>query len=391
MARMASFVMAAALLCMPAISIAAGDDPQELERVLEKVRSDPITFLVATGEPNACGRGCTQWIGAEGEFDDGAAQRFREFLAGLDNRSLPIFFNSDGGLVGQAMQIGSMLRENRMSAGVARTVPEGCNLGAPPTDSCRRLMRSKRDHKARLYFGAARCASACVYALVGASSRHVDPAANIRIHSGMGPNLDKAENVLRRYVVTMGVDAALIDATTKISSRSFRGLSRGEMEQFGLETRGVHETPWFAYHGPGGQFLLLKSVTSPAGEAADEFRTKSVGLACSSLRPRLRFIYRQELTAKEIRFPPMLRAKLGDTAVDLAGPNPNSGSIERSFDLEPRQLRSALEHGSFEISETYDGSAIKNQPPVVKFSTAGIVAQVAALESACAAKGSSGE
>src|SRR5262249_41312098 len=36
------------------------------------------------------------------------------------------------------------------------------------------------------------------------------------------------------------------------------GLSRGEMERFGIETRGVYETPWFAYHGPAGEFLLLK-------------------------------------------------------------------------------------------------------------------------------------
>src|SRR6516162_5863580 len=123
MTRTSILVMAAALLCMPAISIAANDDPKELERVIAKVRSDPMIFMLATGEANACGRGCTEWIAAEGEFDDGAAQRFREFLAAMENskvenRKLPIFFNSDGGLVSQAVQIGGMLRENRMSAGV---------------------------------------------------------------------------------------------------------------------------------------------------------------------------------------------------------------------------------------------------------------------------------
>ena len=245
--------------------------PKEQERLLAKIRSDPMIFLVARGEPNACGRGCNEWIAAEGEFDDGAAQRFREFLAGLENRNLPIFFNSDGGLVGQAVQIGVMLRDNRMSAGVARTVPDGCNLGSPPTEACRRLMASKRDHRARLYFGAARCASACVYAMAGASTRHVDPAANIRIHSGVGQERDKTENFLRRYLVTMGVDPALVDASTKIPSRSFRGLSRGEMEQ-----------------------LLLKSVTAPIGDAADEFRTRTVGFVCGPLHPGIQFIYRRQ-------------------------------------------------------------------------------------------------
>ena len=164
----------AALCCLPAASIAAGDDPKELERVLAKLRSEPMIFVVATGEPNACGRGCTEWIAGEGRFDEGAAQRFREFLGVLAKHDLPIFFNSDGGLVREAVQIGLILRENRMTAGVARTVPEGCHLGFPLDDACRRLMQSKREHKARLYFGGARCASACVYAMVGASTRRVE-------------------------------------------------------------------------------------------------------------------------------------------------------------------------------------------------------------------------
>jgi len=388
----AIFVMAAALSWMPAISIAASDDPKELERLLAKVRSDPMIFMFATGEPNACGRGCTEWIAAEGEFDDGAAQRLREFLSGVENRKvenrkLLIFFNSDGGLVSQAVQIGWILRENRMSAGVARTVPEGCNLGSPPTEACRRLMGSKREHKARLYFGAARCASACVYAMVGASTRHVDPAANVRIHSGMGQEIDKTENFLRRYVVTMGVDPALVDAAAKIPFRSFRGLSRGEMEQFGFETRGAHETPWFAYHGPPEEFLLLKSITLAAGAAGDEFRTRTVGLACGPLHPRIRFIYRQELTTKESRSPPMLRAKLGDSLIDLTM-DPNKDSFEKSFDIEPRQLHGAIESGGFEIAETLDRAAIKMAPPVVKFSTSGLWAEIAALEK-CASRNNS--
>ena len=217
--------VAAALCCIPVVAIAASDDPKELERQLAKVRSEPLIFVFVTGEPNACGRGCTEWIAGEGRFDEGAAQRFREFLAVLPKRDVPIFFNSDGGLVSQAVQIGLILRENRMTAGVARTVPEGCHLSFPLDDACRRLMQSKREHKARLYFGGARCGSACVYAMVGASTRHVDPGATLRIHSVVGGEIDKAENFLRRYVTIMGVDPALVDAAAKIPSRSFRGLS----------------------------------------------------------------------------------------------------------------------------------------------------------------------
>ena len=378
--------VAAALWCLPVVSIAASDDPAELERALAKVRSEPMIFVVATGEPNACGRGCTEWIAGEGQFDEGAARRFREFLALLAKRDLPIFFNSDGGLVEEAVQIGLILRESRMTAGVARTVPEGCHLGAPLDDACRRLMQSKSEHKARLYFGSARCGSACVYAMVGASTRHVDPGATLRIHSIVGREIDEAANFLRRYVIGMGIDPALVDAAAKIPSRSFRGLSRGEIEGFGIETRGVYETPWFAYHGRVGEFLLLKSVTYPTGDSGDEYRTRTVGLACSPFHPSIRFTYRTELTAKDGRTPSMIRAKIGDSQIDLATLNPQKDLVEKSFDLEPRQLLE-IETGSFEITEMFDQSIFKKPSLVVRFSTLGLSEKIVALESIASGDG----
>ena len=49
--------LAAALCCFPAVAIAASDNPKELDRLLAKVRSKPMIFVSATGEPNGCGRG----------------------------------------------------------------------------------------------------------------------------------------------------------------------------------------------------------------------------------------------------------------------------------------------------------------------------------------------
>src|SRR5436190_11650159 len=129
-------------------------------------------------------------------------------------------------------------------------------------------MQSKREHKARLYFGGARCGSACVYAMIGASTRHVEPVATLRIHSSLSLETDKHGDFLRRYVLLMGVDPALVDAAAKIPSRTFRGLSGGEIKRFGIETRGVHETPWLAYRGPAEKLILLKSVTYPTGDTS---------------------------------------------------------------------------------------------------------------------------
>ena len=63
----------------------------------------------------------------------------------LAKRDLPIFFNSDGGLVSQAVQIGLILRENRMTAGVARTVPEGVNRRGKLTPDRRPILTPLSD------------------------------------------------------------------------------------------------------------------------------------------------------------------------------------------------------------------------------------------------------
>src|SRR5262245_17687690 len=62
----------------------------------------PMIFYLAKGEVDACGPGCSEWIAAEGQFDLGAEQRFRSFLARLPGRKLPVFFNSSGGIQGEA-------------------------------------------------------------------------------------------------------------------------------------------------------------------------------------------------------------------------------------------------------------------------------------------------
>src|SRR5262249_61538741 len=99
----------AALCCLPVVAIAASDDPQEFERQLAKLRSEPLIFVVVTGEPNACGRGCTEWIAGVGRFDEGSAHRFREFLAGSAKRDLPVFFYSGGGVFSEGGRVGGII------------------------------------------------------------------------------------------------------------------------------------------------------------------------------------------------------------------------------------------------------------------------------------------
>src|SRR5207247_3001796 len=130
-----------------------------------------VIVFVAKGGRNDCGPGGSEWIAAEGRFDSEAAQRFRDFLGSVDGRNLPIFFNSLGGYDREAHLISVILRARRMTAGIGQTIPDGCRGAVATDESCRRLVQSKRESKAKLRTTDAHCSSACIYAFIGASIR----------------------------------------------------------------------------------------------------------------------------------------------------------------------------------------------------------------------------
>jgi hypothetical protein len=80
----------------------------------------------------------------------------------------------------------------------------------------------------------------------------------------------------------------------------------------------------------------------------------------------------------------MIRAKIGDSLIDLTTLNRQKDVVEKSFDVEPGQLQRAIETGSFEITEMFGQSVIKETSPVARFSTLGLSTNIVALESKCA-------
>jgi hypothetical protein len=143
-----------------------------------------MIFFVANGEPDSCGPGCSEWIAAEGRFEGPQVERrFRDLLDTLKGRNLPIVFNSLGGVIGEALVLGRILRERRMAASVGESYPVGCTARIAADESCRRIMEANRELKARLRTTGTECYSACVYALLGASARHVPSDARVGIHA----------------------------------------------------------------------------------------------------------------------------------------------------------------------------------------------------------------
>src|SRR5262245_49311730 len=122
-----------AALAQPAFGQVAPPTPDE--NILKR----PMIFFLAKGGPDACGPGCSEWIAAEGEFDPGAPVRLRALLARTKTK-LPIYFASPGGIADSAFTIGRLMRARGITAGVGRTIPDGCKDG--DTKTCSKLVRS---------------------------------------------------------------------------------------------------------------------------------------------------------------------------------------------------------------------------------------------------------
>jgi hypothetical protein len=371
-----------------------------------EILANPMIFYLAKGEPDACGQGCSEWIAAEGAIDLGAPQRLRTFLARLGKRKLPIFFHSPGGLGGQAMAIGRLLREREMTAGVSLTVTTGC--AETSNESCQALKRSGQGLAAELSNLAA-CNSGCVYALIGAKVRQVPPGARLGVHSGkpvvfhpdgrlkgtlegspssrQTAQVNEFHSQVRRYLQEMRVSRGLLDVISKIPYEQVHFLSRDEISTFGIDAREFQETRWMVWK----KNSAIKFVVEAGGANRKEFRTSYIRLSCS-VRPRRTWVsYVRRLRAdemgatKSIKFViegrnllfPLKGTQSKIDAID------SDGTFEARVASEPLEFfQAAAARDSIEIVES-DPAALSLPPRTTRIAVAGLSKALDELKKNC--------
>jgi hypothetical protein len=152
-----------------------------------------LTIYEAKGPPDSCGPGCDRWIAIEGKIELGAAARVERFFRERKDTQRPIYFNSLGGEMRDALAIGRLLRSRKAVGRVGRTIADDCP-GTQTDDACD-LIKSNRDEvAAHIASRAAVCGSACTFLLFGALTREVAPDAVVAVH-GPKVNMDFRLNV----------------------------------------------------------------------------------------------------------------------------------------------------------------------------------------------------
>jgi hypothetical protein len=362
--------------------VAAGEASSQRDRaIVAELNQRPMIFFVAKGGRDACGPGCSTWIAADGMIDPGAADRFRGFLEKRELRSLPVFFNSPGGIASQSVAVGLILRKFRMTAGVGRTLPNKCRATRP--DECRRIAQSNPEQDSRLVTLDARCASGCVYALLGASVRQIARYAQLGVHSPRYvPTLNGADvappaaaefvdDELRGYLVETGNDPTLIDLATTVGPDRIHWLSQEEIERYHIETDGNYESPWTAHQAGSGRLFISKSMRQ---RRADGYYTTLVRLAC--LNPFNYVVsYRSELRSESSR---ILMAAAGYT-FQLTQVSTSPDDVVWYGVLMREVMQRAAVEREIKISEVIDANEVRN----IDLSTAGLEFALKSLQRHC--------
>lgn len=306
-ALIAAAVMLPVLPAEAAKTYRVGDKPT----VRATTKKNPLTFYLAKGEANACGKGCSEWIAVEGNFDHGAADRLRTlFKQNPAAAKLPMIFHSPGGEVNNAYAIGRILRQRGMTASVGQTVPEACAGGE--NDACRAAKSSGKPVQAQLYAMRGVCASACVWTLVGAKVREVPPGAVLGVHAHKqeisivvraGSMVSDARikayareryrafaqtaraagnNRARAYLIEMGISPELYTLSSSVSHQSIHALTREEIIRFGIDTAQARETRWIIVPGQASQKYAIKYFLEKKVGGHREVLTSYLRAFCSN-------------------------------------------------------------------------------------------------------------
>lgn len=189
--------------------------------------------LVDFGDPARCRASCPQVIAAEGEITARTPQAFLDFVAkhiGSGRLHSIILLHSQGGQVVASMELGQNFRK----IGAAAIVARAPSSGAAPDGAIL----------------SGRCYSACVYALMGATTRVAPPQSRVGIHrmfmfeANRSPEsasslsrVYAAEPLVERlgeYATAMGVSAELVRNAEQISPDKIRILTGAEMKRWKL-------------------------------------------------------------------------------------------------------------------------------------------------------------
>ena len=191
---------------------------------------DAMIFYVAHGADGACGRGCSDWIAAEGTVQWDTHKRLFAILDRQAGRRLPLIIHAWGNAnLNVAASLGRILRDRGIDTTEGATDVDACKDKSEA--DCFALKRPGGPLDSRLSLSDPRCDLACVMILAGGVHRSLAPDTRVvltgrAIRNRLAPNVSEEQrealtarfgDQFRAYLREMGVDVELLDIVDRNS------------------------------------------------------------------------------------------------------------------------------------------------------------------------------
>jgi hypothetical protein len=182
----------------------------------------PMQFVLMRDARAGCAPTCAEWIAAQGKIVPGTAAQFNGVLRSIGSRKLPIFIDSHGGSVEDAMTMGRALRSKHLDVVVTKSELIPCVSG----DKACRGANADGSQPGVPHGVGALCASACVLVLAAGEKRDVAAWAFVGVHQIiMQETLTRTERLFRIVYRRVGNEREVLSRTfigvRPISKRSF--------------------------------------------------------------------------------------------------------------------------------------------------------------------------
>jgi hypothetical protein len=185
------------------------------------------------------------FIFANGEIDNGAAKRLERLIVknNIPNNSM-IFFNSPGGSVGEAMQLGKILRKHKIFSGVAienTTTQTGSRFARDPGN----------------------CENACVLAFIGGHFRYSSQDSKLGFNNFLTSDtgvsksllLDPIKSEIKNYITEMGVEKSFFEIISNPDQSIKFEIGNLELEKYNVINNGLTNVEWSFKEIEGGKYL----------------------------------------------------------------------------------------------------------------------------------------
>jgi hypothetical protein len=138
----------------------------------------PMKVRIGESTAAGCQPDCRVWISAQGKIVGGQTLRqFQAVIRQLKGRKLPVFINSSGGDVAEALAIARLIRAKGLDTAVIKIDSPSCPAG---DSGCAKKQAKGMDNGTPNPY--AICASACAFVLAGGIQRFAGPSTQVGVH-----------------------------------------------------------------------------------------------------------------------------------------------------------------------------------------------------------------